>query len=232
MLLKRRRLLTAASSLLHQDVFPLLSPLSIRVSQKYFGPSFHQLFFCDNQLFTRIQSPPENAKPRRFRLNFVGTKENGPREKIIPSIQRNFSYRNWNPDRLRGEDATAPIFWWPYSRGTPSLAPADYLELLENSDFTLCLPGVAGTSERVCESILRGSIPVFEASETPYYRLPFKHLVNAFLVNKREKWAEAAELILNMPSGEIARMRRGLFQLREHLEWKKLAHDLVRNALE
>ncbi|QYY35228.1 glycosyltransferase family 47 protein [Ruficoccus sp. ZRK36] len=230
-IVSRRRLLKKASRALNEDIAPLLSPLSLLVKQRYFGPSIHQMFLADPSLRQLIYSPVAPPDQRDLIFNFVGTRENGPRVEITPRIEDWLTRQGHDIDMLKGEPGQPGFYWWAYPSGSKSLTSQQYIQLLDRSRFTLCLPGFAGTTERVCESILRGSVPVLEAIEVPFYRLPLRDGQNAIIVKRRSDWLSTVQRLLSMSPSEVAKCQQGVDELRQSLDWPQLCRRIVAHVL-
>lgn len=219
-------LILRTHKVIHKDVSPLYSPLSLFVKQDYIGPGFHQMFFLDPKLKKSIYSE-SLLSGRRFLYNFVGSKSNGARKNLIPEIEHALKSQGWNLDTHRIKPYQPSAYWWAYERSSESLSAMEYLKLLDQSYFTLCLPGVAGTTERVCEAILRGSIPVLNKSEVPFYRLPLVNKKNAIFIDNANEWCAAINYIESLSQKELNDFSKQALLLRKHLHWSTLCKNLV-----
>jgi len=89
---------------------------------------------------------------------------------------------------------------WFYDRpGSCRERPySNYISNLQKAWFSLCLPGYTGTTNRVLESVLCGSIPVIPRELVKYHRIDFVHGYNCVLVDYHD-WPAAIRHIARMP---------------------------------
>jgi hypothetical protein len=114
---------------------------------------------------------------------------------------------NWIESRL---DSTKKLFKigshskehkvvWHYDRpGTQRERSYEaYIKEIESAWFCLCLPGYTGTSNRVLEAVLRGSIPVIPEEVVKFHCLPLLDGMNAVFV-KNDNWIEAVKFVAEL----------------------------------
>jgi hypothetical protein len=105
---------------------------------------------------------------------------------------------------------------WNYDRpGQHRPRPFElYLAELDSAWFTLCIPGYTGTTNRVLESLLRGSIPVLLAEQVPYHGIALKDGVNSILV-KDQDWCSTIKRLAHFTLEERLAMQRQVIALAE-----------------
>jgi hypothetical protein len=105
---------------------------------------------------------------------------------------------------------------WHYDRSgsTRERSYEAYIHDLDSAWFSLCLPGFTGTTNRVLESILRGSVPIIQEELVPFHRLPLLDGVNAIFV-KGGQWVVAIHQISQINNLNRLIMQRNVFKLVE-----------------
>ena len=100
-----------------------------------------------------------------------------------------------------------------YSDASPAvLSTTEYLDVLSQSDYTLCPPGYSLVTHRPLEAMLRGSIPVLNSSELDLYDIGLEDGVNCIGVDGK-KWPEAIDRIIQLDESTVISMRRNIFSM-------------------
>ena len=143
---------------------------------------------------------------RPILANFLGSKDPRIRERVLDSIPPMLA-----PDGAR--DSTArpgkQWFWHEYTDAAPGgLGPLEFVDLLTNSDFTLCPPRYSLVTHRPIEALLRDSIPVLNANELDIYAIGLADGVNCIAAPIGD-WSTVIDRLLAIDQDRIAAMRRG-----------------------
>jgi hypothetical protein len=127
---------------------------------------------------------------------------------------------------------THRVIWHYDQDGSHRPRPYDiYIKEIESSWFSLCLPGVTGTTNRVLEAILRGSIPVIPAEQARFYCLPFQDRINSIFVLNND-WEEAINIIAAMTYAKRLAMQQAVVELSQsQASLNAISNRLVCNIL-
>lgn len=200
------------------DLFALLKPRAV------VGFDAHAKFLQDEALFRAIHDPAWDADtPRPIRANFMGSKDPAVRERILRDVGPVFT--------ALPSDQSPPqkMLWHVYSDAQPgALSPEEFVMTLSESDFTLAPPGYSLVTHRPVEALLRGSIPVLNATELDLYALGLADGVNCIAVPPGG-WSAAMRRIMQMTPREIAAMRRDIKAIvAERVAYPALSRDIAR----
>lgn len=177
-------------------------------SRRALGFNTHSMFMDEEETFEYIQK--QDWKPeetRKYCMNFMGSQDPDRRKCIVDSIRPMFvesaQFRNIAP-------AHKESIWHEFSDEKPNaLAPIEYVDMLSNSDFTLCPPGYSLITHRLVESLLRGSIPILNQNELDIYDIGLKDDVNC-IAAVPENWSAAIDRCFEMSEEEIVTMRNNI----------------------
>lgn len=201
------------------DLFRLLKPRYV------VGFDAHSHFLRDQVLFEAIHAEDWTPEEMRgVRANFLGSRDPQRRERILASVEPFFS-----ADAGSGLAQGKRMVWHAYTDAQPAaLSPLDFLKALAESDFTLAPPGYSLVTHRPVEALLRGSIPVLNASELDLYDLGLSDGVNCIAVPPGG-WADAMQRIVGMSEAEVVAMRKNIrAMLSERVNYPALARDISR----
>ena len=107
------------------------------------------------------------------------------------------------------------MYWHEYSDADPiGVPPREFVNVLTQSDFTLCPRGYSLVTHRPMEALLRGSIPVLSADEADLYGIQLEDGVNCIRVPSAG-WPDAMLRISRMEESQIVRMRTGILGMFE-----------------
>jgi hypothetical protein len=126
---------------------------------------------------------------------------------------------------------SAPRIVWSF--GGARLSLDTYLEMLTESDFTLCIPGTSWT-HRPIESLVRGSIPILDAENMRMHDIPWKDGANCLVVRKprdKECWLAAILRALSLPDEVVLEMRHQIRSLRRDFLLPEAASKGLRNKM-
>jgi hypothetical protein len=200
---------------------------------RYYGALPHQRCTAGKEDWDLLASaPPVGSRPCLF--SWAGT-YNLNRESIIHWVEERLTDDGQHID-LRPVAGRHEIIWHNDVAGTVRVRNYnEYIKELEMAWFCLCLPGFTGTTNRLLESILRGSIPVLQVNQLPYYDLPLVDAVNCIVV-KGGTWGEAINRIALIPNAERIRMQSAVVDLAQTFAQltylsKRLCAAIVRNNL-
>jgi hypothetical protein len=179
------------------------------------GP--HPRYFHEEGICKMLYSSWDLMTQRPIKFNFLGTEAPARRKNILndirhclantvkPNIQIINSYHSMN----RGDNLLALIRATPIDKDIPR-PPEEYLQLLSDSDFTLCIPGYTIWSCRPYESLLRGSVPILDEREKRnYLDIELVDKKNCILVY-HENWPRAIKYALELNQLQIVEMRRSV----------------------
>lgn len=181
-------------------------PHHIGVRQIALRPHVHPQLVANPRLRAPLLCPFDPNAERKYKLCFLGN--------MTPE-ERGARLRQCDPVVKRlGEKA----YWHVYDEtGAPSIAPAAYLDILTNSEFTISPPGWCGYTHRTYEAIMRGSVPIIEDPEQ--YDVPFTDGTNCLIANPKD-WGEAAGRAASLPKEHLVKLQRGLAALRKQLAFE------------
>jgi hypothetical protein len=184
------------------DIFRFLKPRYVT------GFDVHSKFLSDPDAYRMIHSVDWQSKEKRPILaNFLGCRDPKRREYIVDSVRPLFFDEDGEtPRRSSGKT----MYWHEYSDARPSaLGLTEYLNILTQSDFTLCPPGYSLITHRPLEAMLRGSIPVLNANELDLYDIGLQDGVNCVAADP-DNWPSAMERLINMDENDIVGMRENI----------------------
>ena len=186
------------------------------------GFDVHSKFLHVDSLFRQIHVLDWTVGgSRAIRVSFVGSRDPGRRGAALDQIDR---FLDASGARARHADR---IMWRVYSDAEPGALPeSEFVDILSNSDFTLAPPGHSLITHRPIEALLRGSIPIMNASEAPLYEIRLRDGENCLLVRNGD-WAAAVSRALDMSEDQIARMRAAALAMHE----SKLRYDVLSKAI-
>lgn len=203
-----------------------------------YPPSVHPQFFGRTHLFERPFSPAEVCQERVFRVSFTGNREPEERAKCLEKVKARllsapecvFTHHFLPEEMSRSEKNDKNILWVEYGmegeeRGLPSEA---YLDVLRNSEFSVCAPGWGCWTHRVVEALLQGAVPVLDNEEI--YHLGLTDNENCIVVRNGE-WGDAAERVLSMDADDIRRMRMNIIALKNKYLFPKTAAARLRRLM-
>lgn len=211
------------SEVMYEDGPKFPTPFSFFFRTRTLGGVVSPEFFLDADKRRRLWTPPANGVLRPFVCGFQGNVlPCSERERVVKDIEgwANVSgkvriSRSIHSDQGEAlELSSARILWAPFSAESGVEGVSDYLDALDSSVFSLCLPGYHGTTMRVLESILRGSIPVLSRHEVRHYGLPLVDGSNCLMVDEG-KWVETVERICCLRTEAVQTMQINLEKLRE-----------------
>jgi hypothetical protein len=189
---------------------PLMSLLLIK-PHRYFGILPHQRYSILDDSWSLL-GRKITCGDRPCLFSYAGSSNNQKRDIAASWIEARLSA---NRDFIHlGPVAGIHKVSWHYDRaGSCRPRPHDsYIKQLESSWFSLCLPGVTGTTNRVLEAVLRGSIPVIPAEQVKFYCLPFRHASNSIFV-KNNDWGRAINTIALMTREDRLAMQKAVVKL-------------------
>jgi hypothetical protein len=184
------------------------------------GFDAHSKFLQDAELFRAIHAQDwacDGVRP--YRANFVGSRDPETRRRILASVESQFT----------SAQVAGRMVWHAYSDDQPAaLSPRDFLQVLTDSDFTLSPPGYSLVTHRPVEALLRGSIPVLNASELDLYDIGLVDGRNCIAV-RRDGWPAAVERIAAMGQADVVAMRHHVQRtVRERVDYTALAAEMAR----
>lgn len=202
-----------------RDLFGLFRP------RQAVGFDAHSHFLHGRAEFEAIHARNWAAdRQRPYLANFLGSRDPASRTAILDVVRDLFI----SP----GGEARSPrhgkrMFWHEYTDADPTgLPPAEFVEMLTCSDFTLCPRGYSLVTHRPIEALLRGSIPVLDAGELDLYGIDLVDGENCIAVVPG-RWPETIDRLARMPEDEIVRMRANALALRDvALEYRQLARGI------
>ena len=211
----------------YKDGFRSADLLGVLRPRQVIGFDAHSKFLRDPSLFAKIHAmdwDPGIVRP--MRANFLGSRDPAIRTRILDSVHRYFTSPRASP---AGDASPKKMYWHAYSDAQPAaLGPAEFLDILQASDFTLAPPGYSLVTHRPVEALLRGSIPVLNADELDIYDMG---LVDGetCIAAPPDRWPTAMERILAMPEEQVAAMRRKVRLLvTEKVSYAALSRDISR----
>jgi hypothetical protein len=163
--------------------------LRFLASPRLMGIVPHQRIICQGL-------PPDlgSRTERKYLFNFLGTCVK-LRVPIINRLESRFHLSPNGGQQIDIGGKTAGIMWHADRPGSTRERPLnEYLDVMGDTFFTLCLPGQALTTHRALEAIHCGSIPVLPEETASQYDLPLKHGRNCWLV-PRDRWEAAMETL-------------------------------------
>jgi hypothetical protein len=207
----------------YKDGFYPIDLFVITASRYVVGFDAHSHFLNNESLYQTIHAADWDADTRRpARANFLGSRDPEIRGRILDSVEPLFTRPSESyavPDKA--------MTWHLFTDAQPApLGPAEFLQVLSESDFTLAPPGYSLVTHRPVEALLRGSIPVLNENELDLYDLALEDGVNCIAV-PAGGWFAAIERIIRMDESEITGMRRNIQSMvPERVAYPALARDI------
>jgi hypothetical protein len=215
------------------DFHPQSSVFSLFARGSYFGATFRQPALCDEALLGLLLSPFDPMAPRQHFAAFIGSYQPASRSRVVDTLVSEFQQ---HPDvvlldggsQLVSGFGKKTVFW--HLSEIPDqplrLDFRDYLYVLEQTDFSFCLPGYVGTTNRTVEALCRGSIPVLPYEERRRYDLPLQDGKNCIFV-KSSRWVDSFRRIKSLEDSQILKIRKEVAILRNSfLDWTHLAQTI------
>jgi len=186
----------------------LFSPL-FRKNALSVGPNIHYLF--EPEAGQNLYQPFDVESPRPLKLFGSGAKNSSNwRSELVEHLESAIRKTSYTVlDELPSADQIADVVWTLGQR-RPSLP--DYVKLLTNSNFTLCIPGTSWT-HRPFEALARGSIPILDSLLCQMHDFPWRDGENCILISdqlSRRDWESGVFRALGMPKDKILAMRRNI----------------------
>ncbi|MBI3154318.1 MAG: hypothetical protein HYZ20_02820 [Burkholderiales bacterium] len=206
---------------LYKDGFHKVDLFAAGRRRDMVGFDVHSQFLSDRDKQTVMHArdwDPHVARP--LRANFMGCRDPQPRLAILDAVRERFVSPSGTAIASPGGQ---PMFWCEYSDAAPQgLTPVEFVQTLTQSDFTLCPLGYSRVTHRPLEALLRGSIPVLDASELDLYGIELADGGNCIAVG-RDGWAAAVDRIAAMPEPAVLAMRARVHAMRPALDYARLA---------
>ncbi|MEI7733768.1 MAG: hypothetical protein WCO56_29655 [Verrucomicrobiota bacterium] len=185
--LQNRDWLGRVESVCYATIFPRADCWSF-VRRRYplaVGPNLHFLFETLAQ--QEMARPWQVEKKRGFVLAATGAR--GPYraalcDHLLGLFARNSSLRVCDSGQAPGGDR--PAVAWTVNGTRPTIA--EYVRLLDDTDFLICLPGTSWT-QRPFEALTRGAIPILDADNMNMHDIPWKDGVNCLIVKQPKSFA-------------------------------------------
>ena len=205
------RKLLRADRVVYKDGFYPVDLFSLFLQRRVTGFDVHSKFLHDQDAYQQIHSMDWDInKQRPILANFLGCRDPYRRASIVDSVRPLFFSADGKiPNVVSGKK----LFWHEYSDDRPSaLGLAEYLDILSQSDFTLCPPGYSLVTHRPLEAMLRGSIPVLNSNELDLYDIGLEDGVNCITADP-EQWPAAIDRLFHMDESKIVAMLRNIFSI-------------------
>jgi hypothetical protein len=184
--------------------FPL-DLFRFRFPRTVIGFDVHSQFLEDDDAFQAIHTPdwdPHGTRP--ILANFLGSQDPRARKLVLDSMRDRLS-----PQGKPRSDAVPgkTWFWNEYSDAKPGgISAFEFIQVLTDSDFTLCPRGYSLVTHRPMEALLRGSIPVIDKKEIELYAVELEDGVNC-IAAPGDDWSSVVNRLLKMDEREIGEMR-------------------------
>lgn len=205
------RKLLQVDRVVYKDGFYPMDLFGLFLRRRVIGFDVHSKFLHDPDAYQQIHSIDWNTDEQRPLLaNFLGCRDPQRRASIVDSVrQLFFNDDGKTPSVVSGKK----MFWHEYSDAQPSaLGLTEYLDILSQSDFTLCPPGYSLVTHRPLEAMLRGSIPVINSNELDLYDIGLEDGVNCIIADPGQ-WPSTIERLFQMGESEIVAMRQNIFSM-------------------
>jgi hypothetical protein len=191
------------------------------------GFDVHSQFLHDEVLCHAMHARDWDPKARRSILaNFLGSRDPAVRERALAGARPFFQSGSAAPlPAVTGKS----MYWHEYSDADPiGVPPQEFVNVLTQSDFTLCPRGYSLVTHRPMEALLRGSIPVLSADEADLYGIQFEDGLNCISV-PAGGWPEAMQRLTSMDESKIVQMRTGILAMfEEYLSYRAVAAGIRR----
>lgn len=194
--------------IVYKDGFHKFDLFTLFKSRRVLGFDIHSMFMADEDKFEYIQKQDwKVATLRPYCINFMGSQDPTRRKLIMDSIRQLFTE---SEQALDTPHPSKNNFWQEYSDAKPAaLGLEEFVDILTNSDFTLCPPGYSLITHRLIEALLRGSIPILNANELDIYDIGLIDGVNCIAVLP-EEWSIAINRCFEMDEKDIIKMRKNI----------------------
>lgn len=200
-----------------------ISPFHRAVRQGYFvNPRFLQ----DSELRHAMFADNWTIEERRpFRLLFSGNPEPPARRAVVARVEEFLLaspmvnlVKNFRDIDDRQDNQHKALWMVRSDPNDPQWAtrddvipPKEWPTLLGSADFSLCPPGYERKTHRVIESLLRGTIPIFDCPIE--FDLGLKDGINCLVV-KDGNWVKQVERALKMENKDVQVIRQSIQTLR------------------
>lgn len=176
-------------------------------SRRVLGFNVHSAFMDEEEKFEYIQKQDwEIEAIRPYGINFMGSQDPARRMCILDSIRPLFA-------KSDNSNSFKQNIWHEFSDEKPNaLTPLEFVDILTNSDFTLCPTGYSLITHRLIETLLRGSIPILSANELNIYDLDLTDGVNC-IAALSDNWQTTIERCFSMEEKNIIKMRKNIHAL-------------------
>ena len=190
---------------LYKDGFYSCDLLGLFKSRRAVGFDAHSQFIHDDELFRAMHARDWDPDARRPILaNFLGSQDPEIRKRVLDSVRPLFQSQGGTSSPIASNKS---MRWHEYSDAAAiGLDPREFVNVLSNSDFTLCPRGYSLVTHRPIEALLRGSIPVLSEDELDLYGVELEDADNCIGVQDG-RWRQAVERLAQMQEPEIGRMR-------------------------
>jgi len=215
--------------IVYKDGFHPFDLFALIKSRRALGFNIHSAFMDDEYKFTYIQKQDwKPAATRPYSINFMGSQDPDRRKRIIDNIRPLFVASEQSTNKNSTHKANV---WNEFSDEKPNaLEPIEFVDVLSNSDFTLCPPGYSLITHRLIESLLRGSIPILNEYELDIYNIGLKDGINCISAVS-DNWHATTERCFAMEEKEIIAIRQNISSLvKKHLLYPVSSKEM-RNRL-
>ncbi len=198
---------------LYKDGFYPSDLFGLFKSRLAVGFDAHSQFIHNEELFHAMHARNWDPHTRRPILaNFLGSQDPEVRKRILDSMRPLFQPASGSPPSFASNKS---MRWHEYSDAAAiGLDPREFVNVLSDSDFTLCPRGYSLVTHRPIEAMLRGSIPVLAADELDLYGIELEDGENCLGV-QGGRWREVVEKFARIGEPEIVRMRSNLHAMFE-----------------
>jgi hypothetical protein len=205
------RKLLQADRVVYKDGFYPVDLMGPFLRRSVIGFDVHSKFLHDQVSFQQIHTRDWDIKKQRPILaNFLGCRDPQRRASIVDSVRPLFFQADGETPNVVSDKK---LFWHEYSDDRPSaLGLAEYLDILSQSDFTLCPPGYSLVTHRPLEAMLRGSIPVLNSNELDLYDIDLEDGVNCITADPGG-WPAAIDRLFQMDESDIIAIRNTIFSI-------------------
>ena len=202
-----KKWITRIDRIVYKDGFHYFDLYTLIKARRVLGFDVHSGFMDEKEKFDYIQKQDwEIEAPRKYCINFMGSQDPDRRTRVLDSIR---------PFFLESDKANAlkKNIWREFSDEKPNaLEPMEFVDILSNSDFTLCPPGYSLITHRLIESLLRGSIPILNEDELDIYDLDLKDGVNC-IAAASENWEATIKRCFSLTENDLIKIRRNIHSL-------------------
>jgi hypothetical protein len=195
-----------AKKILYKDGYYPLDIYSLIKHKDVIGFDTHSIFLhdkdCNDYMFDSSWRPETN---RTISIR---------RSKILGGIRHIFDEAdNTSSPRCAGVEARKKLYWHEYTDANGgNLMPKAFVDVLTNSDFTLCPPGHYLLTHRPVEALVRGCLPILNEDELEIYDMSLQDGINCIAV-KDNDWQGTVRRAMNIDEEEIKNMRRAVKEM-------------------